>query len=264
MEIKLETIKILKNTRTDLTKSDLAELMTDIRENGLLHPIGVWEENGEYFLAYGHRRFMAMKKLGRKSLVVGDEVKILKGKLNAEDFLVLNLVENLHRVDNTPIELAKGCQQLKDLGLSNSEIASRLSVPKTRIQIAFNLLKKVPQGLQANIGYTVTNTLRKGGKIPASVMNRIANARIGTNAREKLFEAAQKEDLTLGDVDLLGALVSRGIPFETARKEMDKYTRCSVHIVLNRELLEQTKLKSTELVREILEGKRKPIKGLVY
>jgi ParB/RepB/Spo0J family partition protein len=262
--IDISKIKVIKNTRTDLGKTDLSELMTDIRENGLIHPIGIYKTiKDEYIIAYGHRRLAALKKLGRRSLVVGDEVKILPKELTSEEFLILNLSENLHRVDNSPLELAKGCSELKQLGLNLSEIAARLSLPKSRIETALRLLVKVPESYKKEVGYLGTKA--RNGKIPATVANKIASLRVKQDDIDSLFEKAKKEELTVKEIDLFGKILSAGGSFKQAEDAKEKYVTIQVDLVCNKvELQKIGTRKVNNLVREIVKGKKKPIPKLLF
>lgn len=265
-EILIKDIKVLGNIRTEL--GDLSELMSSIRENGLLQPIGVWKENEEYIVCYGHRRLKAMEKLGRKSLVIGKEVIVYPNKIDSVDFLVLNITENLHRVDNTPIELAKACNLLKDTGLSPSEIASRLSIPASRVTSALKLLKLVPEEFHNDIGYFNENTnAPKKGKISATVANTLTSARIQSDIRDKLFRLIKKEDLTLGDVDIIIRTINRGATMEEAIAMKDKYAVIAPKLIINREEMELMSIKTSSLskyVTSVLKGKQKPNKKLLF
>jgi len=269
MEIDINKIKILRNTRTDLDKLDLSELMEDIRENGLLHPIGVWQENDEYILAFGHRRFMALKKLGRKSLVVGKDIKILDGILSSEDFLILNLSENLHRVDNTPLELAKGIKELLERGLNKSEISVRLSIPKHKIETALQLLSHVPEEYKKQIGY-VANYQKRKGKISATVGEKISTLRVSNEIINKIWQIAKEEELTVKDINLYSKLLhDERCSFEEARKLKDLYCIYQVSLIFNKKELEKYKEKVKEnkreiIIKKIIKGEFKPDPRLLY
>lgn len=263
--IPIEKIKVIQNTRTDLT--DIDTLMTDIRENGLLEPIGVWRGINEYIVAYGHRRFDALKKLGRKELEVGREVNILKQRMSQKDFLVLNLSENLHRIDNSPLELAKGCKQLLELGLNVSEISSRLSIPKTRVETALRLVQKVPKELRKEIGYGMEN--KKKGKITATTAGKIARIRTKQKNIDGLFKLAKETELSAKDIEFISRTINTGVTLKQALGLKKDYITKAVSLIVNKKIYEKTikqyeNISFNSLVNKMLQGEIKPIKGLFY
>ena len=259
--IPINNIKVLQNTRTDLT--DIDNLMIDIRENGLLEPIGVWKGDNEFIVAYGHRRFDALKKLGRKELAIGTEVNILPRRLTQEDFLVLNLSENLHRIDNSPLELAKGCKQLLELGLNISEISARLSIPKVRIETALKLVNKVPKELRKEIGYGTEN--KKRGKISATTAGRIVSIRTKQKNIDDLFKLAKEKELSAKDIEFVSRVMSSGLNLKKSLLLKEDYEVKTVSLVVNKKVLSNHKnMPFNKLIRGILKGEIRLIKGLIY
>ena len=104
-EIALGQLIPSKNLRTEGV--NISELTESIREHGLLQPIRIRPmKGGIYQIISGHRRYMAHKALDRKNIaaVVSDETD--------ESAAVQGIVENLQREDLTPLELARGIQEL--------------------------------------------------------------------------------------------------------------------------------------------------------
>ena len=260
-KIDISKIKVLQNTRTNL--EDIDDLMTDIRENGLLEPIGVWKGNNEFIVAYGHRRFDALKKLGRKELLVGKEVVIIPEEFNEKNFLVLNLSENLHRVSNSPLELGKGCKQLLELGLNISEIASRLSISRTRIETALKLVGNVPVEMTNQIGYGMEN--KRKGKMPSNVANKIAAIRGKKSEIKSFFKLAKKQELSIRDVEFISRGMNNGLSLNQAVKLKDKYAIKTIYFIVNKtELAKQEEKSFTKIVKDIMKGKIKAIPELLY
>ena len=98
-EISVNHIDIVENSRTRTDKSDVSLLMKDIKQNGLLHPIGVYENKDRYVLLFGSRRLMACKKLGYDKILAS-----IMNKPSQEELLLINTSENLHREDLKPHE----------------------------------------------------------------------------------------------------------------------------------------------------------------
>ena len=66
--MKIENIEINKirqavNVRQRIEEDDVSQLMSSIKKEGLLQPIGVKPDNGYYTIIYGNRRFEAYKNI---------------------------------------------------------------------------------------------------------------------------------------------------------------------------------------------------------
>lgn len=261
-ELEIKKIKILENIRTRIGESDLTGLMQDIKQHGLLHPIGVWEENGEYILAFGQRRLVACEKLGWSKI----PVTILENKFSKQDFIAINTSENIHREDISPSQFARVCKMLKEDGLNLSEIAVKLSVSKTKIVTAFRIYSKVPKGWEDKIGYIPAGKSKdKKGLISASVADRILRLRINQESINKLFEVAHSEELSIYDIDVISELVGKGMKVEEAIKNRRDYIVKVARVPVNKKMLKDKKIINWEnFVRDVLKGEKKTIKNLVY
>jgi len=266
--IAIKDISSLRNIRTSIDDSEIANLMTDIKENGLLQPIGVYREGEKegFILVYGHRRLSALKKLGRKELEIGKEVKVFDTKLDLIDLIVLNTAENLHRVGNSPVEFGMVCKTLKEMGLSVSEIAARLSQPQSKITTALTLAAKVPREYRDSIGYIAQKDIRKKrGKVSATVANTIiSNSRLKAKDKLKLFKSAKEQDLSLADINVINQMLYAGASFDEALKKKDTFTRTAISLVVNKEEVTKLNTSITRYVYDVLKGRRKPIKDLVF
>ena len=171
-EIEINKIKDLENIRTRIEEKDIQDLMSNINQHGLLQPIGAWESNEEYIIAYGNRRLMACKKLGWKKITA----KIL-GELSTSDMLLINASENIHRKDTTVAELGRITDLLCEQGLSIGEVAVRLSIPKSRVDMAYKLYKNIDREHRGDIVFMRPGTKNKVGKIPASSYNHLFSIR---------------------------------------------------------------------------------------
>ncbi len=56
----IKDVKDFDNSRIRTEKSDMVPLMEDIKHRGLLQPIGVLENNGNYIVRFGNRRLVSM------------------------------------------------------------------------------------------------------------------------------------------------------------------------------------------------------------
>lgn len=134
--------------RREFRQSELDELTSSIRTNGLLQPILVRPRpGGVYELVAGERRFRAIQSLG------WTEVPAVVRDVDDQELLVLALVENLQREALSPLEEAEGYRVLiDDHGLSQGQAAK--AVGKSRSAVA-NTLRLL--GLPASIRRLVEN-----------------------------------------------------------------------------------------------------------
>ena len=126
-----------KQPRTHWDPDEIQALAASIREVGILQPIVVRQagENG-YELVAGERRLRAAKVAGLATVPV-----VLRDTGDA-DLLREALIENIHREDLGPIELAEAFRQLlEDLGLKQEELADRVGVSRSHIANTIRLLQ---------------------------------------------------------------------------------------------------------------------------
>lgn len=124
---------LLKNVRpVDLDD----EFLDSIREHGLLQPIvAAPYEDGRYAVLFGNRRAAGVQKVGCTADV------IVRNDLTEDSArIVAQLVENLHREDMRPSEVAAACAQLAiDLGLSEDQIAKKIGKKKKDVRASLAL-----------------------------------------------------------------------------------------------------------------------------
>lgn len=119
----------------------MAELVTSIREVGLLQPVVVREvtpvEGGRrYELVMGERRWRACREVGTGTIpaivrATGDEAMLRDA-----------LLENLHRQALNPLEEAAAYSQLlQDFGVTHEQLASRLGRSRPQISNTIRLLQ---------------------------------------------------------------------------------------------------------------------------
>lgn len=112
--------------RKKFKEGPLAELADDIKTRGLLQPIGVREEDDQFIIVFGERRFRALTMIG--------ETVIPCAILDLKDLpliLEAQIVENTKREDFELMEVAKGFADLVSMSTSISEAATRISISNT-------------------------------------------------------------------------------------------------------------------------------------
>jgi ParB family chromosome partitioning protein len=122
--------------RRTFTETELSELESSIRANGLLQPIIVRSQpGGGWELVAGERRLRAASRLG------WTEIPAVVRDFDDVAMLTLALVENLQRSDLNPLEEAEGYQRLIDeFGLTQHQVADAVGKDRTTITNLLRLL----------------------------------------------------------------------------------------------------------------------------
>lgn len=128
--------------RREFSEQDLADLVSSIRENGLLQPIVVRPAlgtTGQYELVAGERRWRATMRLG------WEDVPATVREVDDRTLLVLALVENLQRAELSALEEAEGFRRLADeFKLNQQEIADVVGRDRSTIANSMRLLQLPP------------------------------------------------------------------------------------------------------------------------
>lgn len=138
--------------RKNFPAESLRELADSIRQHGVLQPILVRRLPDGFELIAGERRWRAARLAG-----VVRVPAIVRREADAEDSLLLGLIENLQREDLDPIEEARGIKRLIDqFGLTHEEAAARLGKHRVAISQALRLLSACPAVISATAAGAVT------------------------------------------------------------------------------------------------------------
>ncbi|MEU9499216.1 ParB/RepB/Spo0J family partition protein [Streptomyces sp. NPDC048196] len=118
----------------------LAELITSIKEVGLLQPVVVRQtEPGRYELIMGERRWRACRAAGL------EKIPAIVRATEDEKLLLDALLENLHRAQLNPLEEAAAYDQLlKDFQCTHDELADRIGRSRPQVSNTLRLLKLSP------------------------------------------------------------------------------------------------------------------------
>ncbi len=129
--------------RKDFDINKLGELISSIKEKGVVQPILVRRTAGEkYELIAGERRLRAVESLGIK------EIPAIVKEVGDLDSLELSLIENIQREDLNPIEEADAYQMLVDrFRFTQERIAEAVGKNRTSVANSLRLLE-LPQKIQ--------------------------------------------------------------------------------------------------------------------
>jgi ParB family chromosome partitioning protein len=131
--------------RIQFAEDELEELCQSIKEQGILQPLLVREENGSFELIAGERRLRAAKRAGLT------QVPVVTKRIDNSKLLELSIVENIQRADINPIEESEAYHRLiTEFQLTQNTVATR--VGKSRSAVAnFLRLRQLPDPIKASI-----------------------------------------------------------------------------------------------------------------
>jgi ParB family chromosome partitioning protein len=189
--------------RTHFSEQDVSELSESIKILGVLQPILVRPQGGEYQIVAGERRFRAASRAGLT------QVPVIIKEIDDRQTLEVALVENVQRQNLNPLEEAKGYQRLMDeFSLSAQEVSER--VGKDRATVA-NLVRilRLPVGVQEMIA---------DGRISVGHAKAILTVK-EPSAQTNLANKVIAESLS---VRALEAIVSRVVVFDGGKRGSDE------------------------------------------
>lgn len=192
--IPFEKIIIGENHRRLFSEVSIAELSESIENNGLIHPLVVRAhpaQPGFYMLVAGHRRFKAIELLCTRhqdDLTEYATVRCEVRELSDEEALDMQVAENLHRENITPLEEAETFQaMLSKKNMSYDEISAHIgkSVSYVRDRLSLNLLTKEAAASLANEVLPLTAAMKI--------------AQLPSKDQTKVFQAVTQSITTLDD-----------------------------------------------------------------
>ena len=176
-----------RQPRTLFADEALDALALSIQEVGVLQPIVVRKVGGGFELIAGERRLRAARRAGLSTVPV-----IVRDSDDAES-LREALIENIHRENLNPIELAEAFRELlEELGLKQETLAERLGVSRSHVANTIRLLQ-LPADVQS---------LLAEGKIQAG-HGRALLSLAEVEAQRMLALRAAAEELSVREVEEL-------------------------------------------------------------
>ena len=131
--------------RRHFEEGAIDELAASIAAVGVLQPVVVTPDEGEYVLIAGERRWRAAKKAGLEAIPA-----VIRGA-SPESSLVEALVENLQRQDLNPLEEAHAFRQLmEDFGMSQEQVAEKVGKSRPAVSNTIRLLQ-LPGAIQTMV-----------------------------------------------------------------------------------------------------------------
>lgn len=134
--VRVEDITVGEQPRKRFDEESLRELAESIRSVGLIQPLTVVRESTGYKLLAGERRLRAAKMAGLTEV----PVIVLEG-VSETNRRAIQLIENLQRMDLTPIEEASGYHALiQDHKLTHEQIAALVGKSRAHVTNMLRLL----------------------------------------------------------------------------------------------------------------------------
>jgi len=128
--------------RQKLNQESIEELAQSIKSSGLLQPLLVVPEGGDYRIIVGERRWRAAQKIGLR------KIPVLIRTFPKEQELEISLIENLQREELGPLEIAMAYQKLiQQLNYTQEQVAEKVGKDRTSVTNYLRLLK-LPKEIQ--------------------------------------------------------------------------------------------------------------------
>ena len=195
--------------RRNFDEEELSALADSIRQHGVIQPLTVrLLDSGYYQIIAGERRWRAARLAGLR------EVPVVVIEADDKKAMELALIENLQRADLTPIEEARGYQQLiGEYGLTQEQVADRVSKSRPAVANAMRLLS-LPDELLALVeegkltaGHARAILSLKEKPQQLAVAQKVIHLQLSVRQTEamckKLLKAEQKPEPKPVEVDYL-------------------------------------------------------------
>lgn len=180
--------------RTSMDQVKLDELKNSILERDLLQPIIVrpLPENPKLFqIIAGHRRTAAMKLLGR------DSIPALIMKSGSRDLKIDALIENIQRVDLSPLDEALAIKEIiSDSGMKQQDVAKMLGKSKAYVSQALKIASMSPDVIQK---------IKEGKSLSVSILSEISYIE-DTTLQNQVFDKVYDKNLSREETRKLIAL----------------------------------------------------------
>jgi ParB family chromosome partitioning protein len=182
-DVSIKDIEIADtNVRQTEQEKEIEELAASIKKHGLLQPVVLLGDYGRptYELIVGQRRFLAHKKLGKKTIRA-----TFAGKLDETQATIRSLVENMQRVELNHADTAAAITKLyKKLGRDEHKVHLETGLSLKRIRQYIDIEERATPDMKEQ--------LRKGKVKPVDVQ-RVLRASGGDSEKAERLLKRVKE-----------------------------------------------------------------------
>lgn len=128
--------------RSRFDDRSIEELSQSIKESGVVQPVVVVPEGSGYKIIIGERRWRAAQRAGLR------KIPVLIRNIPVDKQLEISLIENIHREDLNPVEIAQAYARLiEEHGYTQAELADKVGKDRTSVTNYIRLLK-LPEEIQ--------------------------------------------------------------------------------------------------------------------
>ena len=164
---------------------DMADLVSSIKEKGVLEPVLVRPAGEKYQIIAGERRFRASVEAGLS------QIPCVEIDVDDRGVLEISLIENLQRRDLNPFEEAEGLEKLCEKFLyTHEDVAKKLGKSRTSVTETLTL---------NNIPGDLREKCREGGIAAKSTLLLVAR-QPNREAMARTIEEIKRSGLTRDDV----------------------------------------------------------------
>lgn len=146
IEAKLSSIRPNRfQPREEFDPQKLEELISSIKEKGVIQPVLARVAEGGYELITGERRLRAAKRLGL------EKIPLIVKEVSDTEMLELALIENLQRENLNPMEEAHAYRRvIKEFKIKQEDLAREIGKDQATVANSLRLLK-LPKEVQKEI-----------------------------------------------------------------------------------------------------------------
>ncbi len=233
--------------RKQFDQSALQELSQSIKEHGIIQPLVATPHKDKYRIVAGERRYRASVLAGLKKIPV-----IIRNHQELEE-LEIALVENVQRVDLSPLEQAVSIIRLRDqFSLTPTQIAHKLGKAETTISNIVRLLNLPKEAINALQNNKISEgharailALKNDKNLQLELLKKIEDEKLSVREAETFVKAHKKNiEHKISSIDIktktqLNVLQNRGISVKLQPKKQGGTLQISykndeqLHTILN-------------------------------
>lgn len=193
--------------RQTFLADEMEEMVSSVREKGIITPLLVSKINSGYQLIAGERRWRAAQEAGL------ERVPVVVREVTPVESMELALIENIHRKDLNPIEEALAYKRLQEeTGNTQEAVAKRLGKDRSTITNMLRLLK-LPAYAQKDV---------MDGRLSMGHARVLAGIKSGIDLK-KLRNAVVSKGLSVRQLEALAKKKAAPVPSKQNKKEIDYY-----------------------------------------
>jgi len=226
-DIPIGDIRFATNVRKDYT--EIVELAESIKQHGLLQPITIYTAEDGYVVKFGHRRLLAYQMLYQEKPEKYHSIRCIIS--DNQNTALIQLIENVQRVDLSQHDLYQALNQLREKGMTLRKIGEVIGKSEGYIKSLFvgvnelNRDKDLQNLIGSDAGITIrdiaeTNSIkdkkqrlqvleeRKTGKINrAEMREKVSELSAATPKKDMQQKKPNKTHITIKAFPTMGKII---------------------------------------------------------